>query len=463
MSYETAVLSARFGLGPRADGSEPAGAEGLLTPLAGPDAIGARYPIAGYADIAPAAVELRRLNRARRDAASSDEEKTLRQERTQLLRQQRVRRAQDLGTVLARASETADPMRERLVRFWADHFTVVGKQTFLRTAVQSYVEEAIRPNVTARFADLLRAAILHPMMLAYLDQARAVGPNSEVGRRNPKRGLNENLARELLELHTLGVGGPYAQADVRQLAELLAGLSVRPSGEMIFAARRGEPGPETVLGRRYGRRAPKLEDIHEVLDDLARHEATARHIARKLAVHFVADTPDPALVDHVAARFSSTEGDLLAVYTALVEHPAAQASERQKAKMPWEFIATSLRLLGAPGRKLAETPLRDVRRHIYAPLTEMSQEWERPPGPDGWPEEAAHWISPQGLAGRISWAMGVPQILMGLGVALPDPRALVEGPLAPLAGDALRFAARAAETREDGVALVLLSPEFQRR
>ncbi len=460
MSLEDAILDARFGLGPRRGVALGPGA--LLAPLAGPDEMAAAFPIAPYAEVAPFGAELRRVNRARRDATGA-EELALREERRRLFRAQWRRRAGDIGSLLARAVETRDPMRERLVRFWADHFTVIGKSAILRTAVESYVEEAIRPNVTGSFAGLLKAAILHPMMVVYLDQARAVGPNSDVGRNRPNRGLNENLARELMELHTLGVGGAYTQEDVRQLAELLAGLTVTQDGALDFMPRRGEPGPEKVLGRRYGRRIPKIEDIYQVLDDLARHPDTARHIARKLAIHFVSDTPDPDLVAHLAERFSATGGDLLDVYEALLAHPAARAPDRVKAKPPWDFIATSLRALGPPGRTLARAEQRPISRHVLSPLTEMGQTWEEPPGPNGWPEEAAHWISPQGLAGRIGWAMRLPRLLERLELPIPDPREFSRIALGPLASGAVHFAARAAETREEGVALVLLSPEFQRR
>lgn len=460
MNLEDAILDARFGLGPRP--GAPSGAAALLAPLSRRDAMAAAFPIAPYADVAPEGVELRRLNRARRNATSA-QERAIREDRRRLFQAQWGRRMAGVGALLARAVETRDPMRERLVRFWADHFTVIGKTAILRGAVENYVEEAIRPNVARSFAELLKAAILHPMMVVYLDQARAVGPNSEVGRNRPDRGLNENLARELMELHTLGVGGAYGQEDVRQLAELLAGLTVTPEGALDFVPRRGEPGPEKVLGRRYGRRVPKIDDIHQVLDDLARHPDTARHIARKLAVHFVSDAPDPDLIAHVAARFERTGGDLLATYEALLEHPGARKVARVKAKPPWDFVATSLRALGPAGQTLAQADRRAISRHVLSPLSAMGQSWEEPTGPDGWPEEAAHWISPQGLAGRIGWAMRLPDMLEGLDLSVPDPRDFAETALGPLAGGPVRFAARAAETREEGVALVLLSPEFQRR
>ncbi|NHX27388.1 DUF1800 domain-containing protein, partial [Escherichia coli] len=268
-------------------------------------------------------------------------------------------------------------LRERLVRFWADHFTALGKNPILRGLEFGYVEEAIRPNITGSFAGLLKAAVTHPMMLHYLDQARAVGPNAPGAK--GVRGLNENLAREVLELHTLGVGAPYAQDDVRELAELFTGMTVNSEQAFNFRPRLAEPGAEEVLGQRYGGATARLADIHAALDDLAHHPATARHIATKLAVHFVADLPDTGLVDHIAGTYAQTGGDLLACYGALLDHPAAWGAEAQKARQPFDFVAASLRALDAPMPEGDKAPLRLFAR----PMAEMGQPIEGPIGPDG--------------------------------------------------------------------------------
>mgnify|MGYP006290597587 FL=1 len=457
-----AHLSARFGYG-RAPGlPDPARPEDLLAPLTGPDRAAARFPIPRFADLRPEAQELQRITRAARAAAEPERSRLL-DERREMRRTARLRQAAALGATLARAAHTGDPLRERLTRFWADHFTVIGRNFFLRGAVTAYVEEAIRPHVAGRFADMLKAAILHPQMLIYLDQSASVGPNSRAARQRPGRGLNENLARELLELHTVGVAGGYSQADVRQLAELLAGLTGNAPAGLRFTPGRGEPGAETVLGRSYGGRMPRIADIHAVLDDLARHPATARHVAAKLATHFVADAPDPALVDHLAARFAATDGDLAEVTAALLTHPAALEPTLAKAKRPFDFVASALRALAVPGEALIALRPHPARIHLAGPLELMGQPWESPQGPDGWPEVATHWITPQGLAARIDWALALPGLARRTGAVLPDPRAFVDTALGPLAGEAVRFAARAAETRQEGLALVLAAPEFQRR
>ena len=214
-----------------------------------------------------------------------------------------------LGLTMLRWSETQSGFRERLALFWTDHFTTVGKSEPQRSAVSIYVDAAIRPHLSGRFGDLLVAAVTHPMMLTYLDQRVSVGPQSAFARRKgTSRGLNENLAREVLELHTLGVDGPYTQADVRQLAELFTGLTIDRSGAMAFRPGWAEPGEELVLGRRYGGNPARLEAVEQALHDLAVHPATADHVARKLAVHFVSDAPDPGLVAHMAARFPGHRG-----------------------------------------------------------------------------------------------------------------------------------------------------------
>lgn len=362
---------------------------------------------------------------------------------------------------LLRWSHSETPLRERLTLFWADHFTARGKTMLTAAAGFPYIEEAIRPNLTGRFADLLIAATTHPLMLHYLDQARSVGPNSPAAARAKRLGgLNENLAREVLELHSLGVGGPYAQSDVRQLAELFTGLSYRNGQGFRFRTGFAEPGPETVLGRSYGGDGGALAPVLEALHDLASHPATARHIAGKLAVHFVSDRPDPALIDHVAARFLQSGGDLMAVYEALLQHPAAWTAAVGNVKPPFDFVASACRALAVrPERMQALTP-RQMRRGLLRPLRLMGQPLLRPNGPDGWPEADSAWITPQGVSARLRWAVAAPQMLRP---QLPDPRAFVLTALGTRAGPPVRFAAEAAESRPDAIGLVLAAPAFQRR
>ncbi|MCV2880459.1 DUF1800 domain-containing protein [Actibacterium sp. XHP0104] len=451
MPFDPRISAIRFGYGLAPSAAPPASAGAMLARLTGPDRMAQAMPIARFGDMLPRVAEFRALNRQRkamgRDSPAQEAIKALR-------REMRGDRQNALVTNLYRAARAEDALRERLVRFWADHFTALGKNPILRALEFGYVEEAIRPNITGTFAGLLKAAVTHPMMLHYLDQARAVGPNAPEAKGT--RGLNENLAREVLELHTLGVGAPYGQNDVRELAELFTGMTVNSEQVFNFYPRLAEPGAEEVLGQRYGGANPRLADIHDALDDLARHPATARHIASKLAVHFVADDPDAGLVDHIAAAYTQTGGDLMACYGALLDHPAAWAAEAQKARQPFDFVAASLRALDAPMPEGDKAPLRLFSR----PMAEMGQPIEGPIGPDGWPEEAQYWITPQGMAARIQWAARAPSALMP---DLPDPRAFAEAALGGMVPDDLRFAAAGAESRPVGVALVLASPAFQRR
>jgi uncharacterized protein (DUF1800 family) len=354
----------------------------------------------------------------------------------------------------ARAIGSDDPFRERLVAFWADHFTTAARTRIEAPLPAILIDEAIRPHVGGRFADMLTAVITHPVMLIYLNQEASFGPGSPKGLRQ-KKGLNENLARELLELHTLGVGAGYDQADVRAMAELLTGLSVGPEG-FVFDKRRAEPGAETVLGVRYA--GEGMEPILGALGDLAARPETAAHLARKLAVHFVTDDPDGGLVAVLEGTFRDTGGDLQALSAALVAHPAAWTG--QKARQPFDFVIATLRALGVDPETVLSAKPRQFKEMILDPLAAMGQPLHQAPGPDGWPEREADWITPQGLAARIDWAMQAPERMVR---PLPDPRIFLQTALGDRAGKDLAWAVSAAESARDGVGIVLASPEFNRR
>lgn len=447
-----AALRFGFGLGPgHPPVPDPAR---LLAGLTGPDSAAAAYPVTPMEEhlaLARSHVVLARARRAGEDGAV---------EELRAFNRARNRGAQrDLMHCLFRAAFSPDDLRERLVLFWANHFSVAGRNARFRPMAPAFLEDAIRPHLAGSFAELLRAAVLHPLMLQYLEQDRSAGPGSEAVQRQGRGGLNENLARELLELHSLGVAGSYTQGDVEGLALLLTGLSFDLDQGFRFRPRRAEPGRFRILGREYGGDRPSLADVEEALDDIARHPDTARHIGRKLAVHFTADAPDPGLVEHLAAAFAAGRGALLPVYEALLEHPAAWVPERARTKPPFDFIASALRALGSRPDQLLALPHGRQVLHFATPLRQMGQPFLQPPSPAGWPEEAAHWITPPALAARISWAMTAPER-----IAPPqDPRDLVEVALADAAGDDLRFAAAAAESRLEGVGIVLASPAFNRR
>jgi uncharacterized protein (DUF1800 family) len=435
----------RFGFGPRP--GQPA----LPDPadqLAGPDAMAAAWPGPAPAAIFAAFDTLRRLRAADppQPAALMAAEAAM----TDLVLGAQRRH-------LARALDSATPWRERLVRFWANHFSVTPRARILIPEWAGMIDTAIRPHVTGRFADMLRAAVLHPAMLRALDQDSSVGPASRMGR-NRDLGLNENLGRELLELHTLGADGPYTQADVRATALLLTGHTVR-LGEAVFDARRAQPGVQTVLGRRYGSLIRRPDDLAALLDDLAARPETAAHLARKLAVHVVADDPPPDLVADLTAEWRTSGGDLGRVARALARHPLALEAPPAKIRPPFDWIVAALRVLGVTGAQVMGWPDQALREAVLLPMVAMGQNWMGAASPAGWPDRAADWLTAPALAARIDWAMDRPARLRP---ALPDARALLAEVL-PQADDRLRRIIAAAETNAEALGLMLAAPAFQRR
>ncbi|MDU9002270.1 DUF1800 domain-containing protein [Sedimentitalea todarodis] len=463
MTLSPEQASIRFGCGLSPE-LPPQTTADLLAGLRGQDDSAAQFPIESFSAYAQNLEAAARLRRDIKTAKKHGKTKHANAARDEISAMRKRLASQSLGwyvNTLLRWSWSEAPLRERLAMFWADHFTAMGKNPIMVPAAFPYIEEAIRPNVNGRFADLLIAAVTHPLMLHFLDQSYSVGPGSVAAERAERLGgLNENLAREVLELHTLGVDGPYNQDDVRQLAELFTGLSYKTDGTFTFREGFAEPGAETVLGVRYGVGKPGIEPVLDALRDLSVHPATARHIALKLAVHFVSDNPGPALVDHVAARFVDTDGDLQEVYAALLDHPASWTEATGNVKPPFDLIATSCRALAVTPKAMQGLEPRKVRRALLRPLAEMGQPLLKPGGPDGWAEEDAAWITPQGLSARLRWAVSAPTVLRP---NLPEPSAFVDAALGPFATQSVRFAAQAAESRSDAIGLVLSSPAFQRR
>jgi uncharacterized protein (DUF1800 family) len=436
----------RFGLGPRPDGVRP---PDPADQLSGPDAALAAYPGPGRAAIFAAFDRLRNARRA--DPPDPAALLAAEQAMTDLVLGAQRRH-------FARALDTPTPWRERLVRFWANHFSVTPRQRILIPEWAEMIDSAIRPHVAGRFTDMLTAAVLHPAMIRYLDQDSSVGPGSRMGR-NRGLGLNENLGRELLELHTLGIDAPYTQADVRAVALLLTGHTV-DRGEPVFETRRAEPGIQTVLGRRYGGLIRRPTDVPELLADLAARPETARHLAAKLAAHVVADDPPAALVADLAEEWRDSGGDLARVSAALSTHPVALAAPPAKIRSPFEFLVAALRALGVTGAEVMAWPDLALRRLLLNPMTAMGQNWMGAASPAGWPDTAAGWLTAPALAARIDWAMEAPARLRP---ALPDARAFVDLALPGAADDRLRRLVAAAETNAEALGLVLASPAFQRR
>ena len=460
MERADAIAARRFGYG-AGPGMPSGGPDAMLAALAGPDRGEALFPTP---DPGPAHALLVARRQAVLDRREADRLGADASAATAGLRAARagVGALLDghLRRTLARALDAPDAFRERLAAFWTDHFATAARHPAERALMGDFVGAAIRPHLAGRFADMPKAATVHPVMLSYPAQAGSMGPGSRVGRARG-RGLNENHARELLELHTLGPGGPYGQSDVRQLAELMTGWTVRHDTRgTTFWRGIAEPGAETVLGRGYGGGPASPDHLMAALEDLSVHPDTARSLARKLAVHFVSDAPPEDLVEAMARAHLEGGGDLARVYAALLAHPAAWSAEAPKIRRPLEWMATAMRALGIAGRAAMEAPRPLLRRAVIAPLARMGQPFARPPGPDGWPEGAGRWAEPQSLAERIGWAMRAPRALLP---ELPDPRELAARAVPWGVPPELALAAAAAESRRDGVGLVLVSPSLLRR
>ncbi len=460
-----AIALNRFGLGARPDESPPADPRRwLLDQFERYQAQPAAWSGLRHTDMLLA--DYRVQQRELRNASDADK---------QAARQTLRRNARDdylaaVNARLASALDTPAPFVERLVHFWANHFAISVEKPLVLNLAGPYEAEAIRPHIMGRFDELLLSAVRHPAMLVYLDQAQSVGPDSLAARRaaerdpQRQRGLNENLAREIMELHTLGVRSGYIQADVTEFARALTGWSLAGEAGTPGMPRMGEvpaaagfqfrpalhePGTRTVLGRAYadGGEAQGLAILH----DIAAAPATATHIATKLARHFVADDPPPALVERLKISFQRSGGDLRTVYRALIESPESWAAGPGKFKTPWDWTVSSMRALGS--RELKPAQGANLLNQLGQPV------W-RPGSPAGYDDIASSWAAPDALVRRVELAQRFAE-QAGNGV---DPRAL-----APrvLPGDALSqgtvTAIAHAESASTGLALLLVSPDFLRR
>jgi len=363
------------------------------------------------------------------------------------------------------ATETASPFHERLVHFWSNHFAISADKQPMPAIAGLYENEAIRPNVTGKFIDLLLAVEQHPAMIVYLDNQRSIGPGSTMAKRANRRrrdrevGFNENLAREILELHTLGVDGGYTQQDVTTFAEVITGWSVGGTNErgqyaagvpgtFEFREPMHEPGAKKLLGQRYSQEGVKQGEA--VLRDLATHPSTARFLSTKLARHFVADDPPDSIVDKLAAAYLNSGGELTAMYEVLVKSEEAWISVFNKYKTPHDFVLSTLRAFN-------HKP--DKRRYITGALDLMGQTPYRPGSPAGWPDTAEHWGGADALYKRIEWANTVSR-LVGSRV---NPVELGDAVLGDAFNPETRKAISRAESFSQGMTLFLASPDFQRR
>jgi uncharacterized protein (DUF1800 family) len=469
MQAEIAVL--RFGLGAKAGDLAAAAAEPrawLLSQVRGPAPLAVKSSLAPsdqiFAGLLAARDERQKMKQA--SAAESPDAKlainAIREAYQPHYRAQVLARAQS-------AALTTRPFAERLVHFWSNHFAVSADKGVVYGLAGTLENEAIRPHIAGRFVDLLTAVEQHPAMIAFLDNQYSVGKDSTAARfvsrfraaddSQPKRqfGINENLAREILELHTLGVKAGYSQADVTSFAQIITGWSIGGGrgrlaggvpGRFYFRDNLHEPGPKVFLGKTYAEAGQRQGEA--VLADLARRPETANFIATKLVRHFIADDPPPAVVDRVARAFLKSGGDLPQVYAALIESPEAWDANARKFKTPEDFVFSTLRALNvSPGQP----------EEVIRTFDLLGQRQYTPGSPAGWPDTSKSWDGSDALMHRVLWASRVGAKYES-GV---EPTALATTSLGSYARPETLTAVRRAATSGQAVALLLMSPEFQRR
>ena len=466
MKIDTAIATNRFGLGARPgelekiDGNPQAW---LLDQLEGPSRLSSEIRnLPATPEVLVEIQALRRDQRNMRDAAGDEPAPDIVQKYGRIVRRHYM---EQTNARYRHAARSDYPFHERLVHFWSNHFAVSADKQPMPAIAGLYENEAVRPNITGSFADLLIACEQHPAMITYLDNQRSIGPESTLGKRARRFqrerniGLNENLAREILELHTLGVDGGYSQEDVTTFAKVITGWSVGGAtddgrfadgepGTFEFREVIHQPGTHKVLGTRYTQNG--VAQGEAVLRDLAVHPSTARFLATKLAVHFVADEPPADLVEELAATYLENSGELVPVYEALVRAEVAWQTPHSKYKSPHDFVISTLR---------AFDHVPDNTRFIVGALDLMGQPPFRPGSPAGWPDTAEHWGGADGLYKRIEWSNTVSRVAG----ARINPVDLGDTVLGPAFDPETRKAISRAESNIQGMTMLLASPDFQRR
>jgi uncharacterized protein (DUF1800 family) len=491
--FATAIAVNRFGLGARPgelEGMRGQPRDWLVAQLEGATPVVAESGLRPSSEILSESLELRRAQRTApapsRPATegSSDEPRSpLRTPQSPgglkaaLLKVSQLYRPIYIDEATARlrhAATTDRPFVERLTQFWTNHFAVSVDKIAVLGLAGAFEREAIRPHVLGNFADLLLAVEQHPAMLLYLDNYLSVGPGSRAAqfakRRQSERkiGINENLAREILELHTLGVNGGYTQADVTTFAEVITGWSIGGDfgiggrgrrrlsqsedkgepGKFTFRSMLHEPGAKTVLGKRY--KEGDQSQGEAVLRDLAAKPATANFIATKLARHFIADDPSPAVVERIAKAFTKSHGDLPTVYRALIDSNEAWSEPLPKYKTPSDYIVSTYRALDLPV---------DMTRRGLASFEVLGQRTYSPGSPAGWPDRSADWDGASALMKRIEWADAVGQRVGTRHNAVELAPNLLGGTLSNETHTAIARAASGSQA----LTLLLTAPEFLRR
>ena len=354
--------------------------------------------------------------------------------------------------------ETTQPFSVRLLDFFSNHFSVSTSSIPLYTLAPLLEREAIAPFIFSRFEDMLIAVIQHPAMLIYLDNTKSTGPNSKIGRNNKKRGLNENLAREIFELHTLGLDSGYKINDIQELAKAISGWSISYPHEIkkfgfIYRDRQHEPGTRIILGREY--RDLGIQQGRAILRDLARDPNTARFISNKLVTYFINDKPDELLVNDMVDTWIKTKGDLRQVITTLIEHHKSWDFDRNKFKTPREFVVSTLRALNL-NRNISRPFFKSIVYHIAT----LGQQPFGSGSPSGYPLKASAWTGSDALMKRIDWVNRLNAVVPKLKTNTLEIAQQLFGDF--ITEQTLRSIKRAESDRQART-LLFMSPEFQRR
>ena len=340
----------------------------------------------------------------------------------------------------------------RLQDFFSNHFSVTANSGLMKFLAPTLEREAIAQNLLGQYENMLIAVISHPAMIIYLNNERSFGPNSKIGKKNKKRGLNENLAREILELHTLGVSGGYTQEDVIELAKAITGWSVTRRNEkndhpgFIFRVGGHEYGTRTVLGKKY--KSDGFDQGESILRDLAVHPSTARFISTKLARHFIRDTPPEKLVDKMTKRWLATGGNIREVIITLIGSREAWQAEQKKFKTPRELLISAGRAAGM---------WRLPPRGTFVSLMELGQKPFSAGSPAGYGDIASDWDGADALNARIEWAAQFSKRTRSNAIEMADQS------LGALMSKETRSAIQRAESQHQARTLLVMSPEFQRR
>jgi uncharacterized protein (DUF1800 family) len=418
----------------------------------------------------------------------------------------------DVSARIAQASLSPFGFHERLATFWLNHFTVsADKNIENKLLVPLFEAEAIRPHLGGHFSTLLKEVSLHPAMIVFLDQAQSIGPNSKVGLKKKDGGSNENFAREVMELHTLGVGTGYTQNDVRQLSLLLTGVTFdRLAVAAGYDVNRAEPGSFKVLGKTYVRSPEPFLNAIAALEDLARDERTMAHVSRQLYAHFIDEKIDDTAVDAMVAAWKQGDGYLPDVYRAMLQSSHAWDEPGQKFKLPFDYVVSTLRAVGATkdtimgedaqprgalvmpvinvdaakttaspmmmdaksadgasmqpqmagAVKPSPAPKQPLGRQAANVITSLGQPIWRPSDAAGFSDKSDHWFSASQLSQRIQWAR---RLTNQMNETTADPRQFVKLVLADYARDDTIRVVSQAPNRKAGLVMALVSPEFNRR